>query len=38
VRSAGLGEAELDALLGALGHAGPGERELALEGFRAASL
>jgi hypothetical protein len=38
VRSAGLGEVELDALLGRLGHEGPRERALALEGFRAASL
>jgi hypothetical protein len=38
VRSAGLGEPELDALLEALGHAGRAERELALEGFRAGSL
>ncbi len=38
VRSAGLGEAELAALLGRLGYEGPRERALALEGFRAASL
>jgi hypothetical protein len=38
VRGAGLGEAELDALLAGLGQEGPRGRELALEGFRAASL
>jgi hypothetical protein len=37
VRGAGLGEAELEALLAGLGSYGPRERELALEGFRAAS-
>jgi hypothetical protein len=35
VRGAGLGEAALDALLAGLGHPGPGERELAMQGFRA---
>ena len=38
VRGAGLAEGDLDSLLGRLGHEGPRERELALEGFRAASL
>jgi hypothetical protein len=37
VRGAGLGEAELGELLARLGREGPRERELALEGFRAAS-
>jgi hypothetical protein len=37
VRGADLGEAELGALLASLGRDGPLERELALEGFRAAS-
>lgn len=38
VRGAGLGETELEALLARLGHGGERERELALAGFRAASL